>query len=194
MVFWKNKVNPQILSLLSSWNFILLQTVTKYFCQWGKGVNACTLAEEAVRSKTTVLGSSLSACAVIALGGEKGGLGEGVCNSTSECLCMCAKTVCDAVLTRLQACRLLDCLARRVNIDGYVSCHWVAPPGWPARLRSAHCLGLHSWGSRKQEGCGTTLSHSREKRCSPGEIKSWFFSLRKWGKPPTDVQKFSIKS
>lgn len=86
-----------------------------------------------MRSKTTDGGSSLSARALIALGGNKRGLrGERVC----LCVYMCVfRSVCGAVLPRLQAWRLHYCPARRVNIDGCASCHWVAPPGWPARLR-----------------------------------------------------------
>lgn len=68
---------------------------------WGvKQWALLSLAEEAMRSKTTVWGSSLSACMVIALGGEKkrGGWGEGGRGGARDSLCMCVQTWCGAVL------------------------------------------------------------------------------------------------
>lgn len=56
-------------------------------------------SEEAVRSKTTDAGSSLSACAVIALGGEKG-----ADSPPQGFVHVGAETFCGAPLHRLQAC------------------------------------------------------------------------------------------
>lgn len=124
---------------------------------WGvKRWALLSLAEEAMRSKTTVWGSSLSACMVIALGGEKkkerGLRGRRLWRRSRRFVRMCSDLVWRCAIHWLQACWLHHCPARRVNIDGCASCHWVAPPGWLARLGPAHCLGQHSWGSRNRDG------------------------------------------
>lgn len=78
------------------------QTPSWWWCLWGvKQWALLSPAEEAMRSKTTVWGSSLSACVVIALGGgkkKKGGWGEGGRGGARDSLCVCVQTWCGTVL------------------------------------------------------------------------------------------------
>lgn len=81
-----------------------------------------------------------------------------------------------ALLCNAGPCRHSGCCARRVNIDGYASCHSEAAPGQPSRYSGLLVpLGLEVDWSRKQNGWVKTYYmkmmenlHAKVLTCSSG--------------------------